>query len=151
MKRMNYYDHLNELKGKLQSIEKALLEDSFKEPMLSVLLNVLIEEIRELDFKYEVPFVLDKNKYHFYSYINFANKYKSKLLVDLQELQYEMNRKNTNKKRSLALLQGMIETDLYTSHVKKKINKWVNTTGITVHSQAVYTDRLKGVENNEGN
>ncbi|BDG37241.1 hypothetical protein PcaKH15_31470 [Parageobacillus caldoxylosilyticus] len=104
-------------------VEKALRNGTYKAeaPMLTVLLEEALEEIKNTSFQFEVPCSSDTNIEHLKTYENLALKYKAKLLVDIRKLQHEINKKNVNGKYCLNLVQKIIESNLYMNHVKAMI------------------------------
>ncbi|QGQ47251.1 hypothetical protein [Metabacillus sediminilitoris] len=138
---------MNSIKQNLQYIEKSIISGTLNEQkvIIAVILSEVIEAVKEFTFTYQVPVSIYKG--HLETFICLAEKEKSRLLADLQELHYELERKKTNEKRALQLVEKMLVTDLYKDEVQRSINKWVNVSpakyGIT--TAIVYT-RKKGCE-----
>lgn len=116
------------IKQNLSYISKSLLNNTHKEQavIINVMLEETIQEVKETTFVYEVPFCSVKEDYHIPIYVNRSKKAKFSILCDLQELQAELNKKTTNVKRCLALVQKMLNNNLYQDSINKTINKWVN-------------------------
>jgi hypothetical protein len=71
-------------------VEKALRNGTYKAE--APILTVLLEEIKNTSFQFEVPCSSDTNIEHLKTYENLALKYKAKLLVDIRKLQHEINK-----------------------------------------------------------
>ncbi|WP_368298542.1 hypothetical protein [Cytobacillus firmus] len=95
--------------------------------ILSVLLSETIEEVRETTFKYEVPYIDysgDNSGGNLATYKDMGKRFKSKVLAELEEVQKQLNKKNTGVNRCLAILNNLINTNLYTDKVNAKIKQW---------------------------
>jgi sensor c-di-GMP phosphodiesterase-like protein len=71
-------------------VEKALRNGTYKAE--APILTVLLEEIKNTSFQFEVPCSSDTNIEHLKTYENLALKYKAKMLVDIRKLQHEINK-----------------------------------------------------------
>jgi hypothetical protein len=128
------------VKQNLEYIQKSVLNGTHKEQsaILSVIVAETFEVIKNMKFFYEVPFSNDKNTNHFYTYSSMGKTSKAKLLADLEEIQNEISKRNTNTKHVLILIQSMLQTNLYKDGVQASINKWVNTSNFTTRYQLIY-------------
>ncbi|QPC47364.1 hypothetical protein [Mangrovibacillus cuniculi] len=135
-------NQIAEILQKLQYIQHCIEEGTHKEN--SAIIHVITEEIivfiRNYDFMYHAEYALERNMLHLDHYRNLANQEKARLLSDLEELQRELNKKEPNLKRSLVLVTGMIETELYKDSVQKKINKWMNLSRVPDRQFKLYTN-----------
>ncbi|MEE6451713.1 hypothetical protein RAH41_14150 [Gottfriedia acidiceleris] len=111
------------IKQNLSYIEKSLLNETHKEQgaIIHLMFTETILRVKETTFIYEVPYSSENYQKHMYSFISISRK--ATLLTDLEELHAEISKKNTNIKRSLVLVQKMLNNDLYKSEVKEVINK----------------------------
>lgn len=109
---------------KLNYIKNSLMNDTYKEQsaIIQMLISETIQLIRETSFVYEIPYNNSNHTAHIRTYANRGRKAKASLIVDLEELQIEL--KKGNVKRCLAIIDGMLSSDLYTSDVKKKTQQW---------------------------
>ncbi|MGE6630747.1 hypothetical protein [Bacillus sp. NPDC077027] len=107
----------------LQYIEKSLLDDSYKEklPILTVLLSEVYASVKAFDVEYKVP--VSVHREHLQTFINLATQEKYRLLSDLQELNCELHKKNTN--RSLQLVKHMLDSDLYKERVQESLDMFI--------------------------
>jgi hypothetical protein len=107
-------------------VEKALRNGTYKaeKPMLTVLLEEALEEIKNTSWQFEIPCTCTGHKEHLKTYENTALKYKSKLLADLRELQHLLNKKDVPEKKCLQMVRKLIETNLYMNYVKEMIDKF---------------------------
>jgi hypothetical protein len=107
-------------------IEKVLREGTYnaEKPMLTVLLNEALEEIKKSSWEFEVPLTCTGHKEHVKTYENLALKHKSKLMADLRELQHLLNKKDVPEKKCLQMVRKLIETNLYMNYVKELIAKF---------------------------
>ncbi|WP_226619766.1 hypothetical protein [Cytobacillus firmus] len=139
MKHEELKSHENVIQN-LQYIERSLLNNTYKEQsaILSLIVAETFELIRNMKVFYEVPYSSGNHTNHFYTFSLMAKQEKSKLLADMEEVQRELSIKNTNVKRVLVLIKGMLETNLYKDHVQASLDKWKNTTNFTTKYQLIY-------------
>ncbi|MFE1246069.1 hypothetical protein ACFW35_18320 [Fictibacillus sp. NPDC058756] len=95
-----------------------------QKPILSVLLAEVYDAVKSFDVEYKVP--VSVHREHVQTFINLATQEKYRLLSDVQELQSELHKKNTN--RSLQLVKNMLVTDLYRNKVRKSLDKFIPST-----------------------
>jgi hypothetical protein len=124
----NLNQHLNHVKHNLQYLKQALDTGTYQEqkPILQVLLAESIEAVRETTLNFDMYYDNDRYTYHVYAYVLRIKKAKAELIVMLQELQYELSRKQVNVKRSLLLVNRLLDTELNTKDVQETIEKWVS-------------------------
>jgi hypothetical protein len=136
-------DKLKQIKNNLSYI-KASIENGTHLEQKAILHLIIIETIeaaREIDFSFKVPYSSENHMNHMYTFFSYGMKAKACLLADLEELKKEVRRKNGNKKRSLAIIQNLLTSDLCRRDVKNKIAKWVNTTSFQTKHKVIYTDK----------
>lgn len=116
------------VKQNLQYIQRSLSSGTHKEQtaILHLMMNETLEAVRNKSFQYETAYSSDKNLNHMYTYICLSKKAKASILADLQELQILHSRKNDSK-RCLAIVQKLLQNNLYQNEVNGVVNSWVNT------------------------
>lgn len=118
--------NVNNIKQNLNYIKTVIENGSLKENR--VIINVMIAEtihgLKNTAFLFKVKYTSEGYKMHYSSYEKRAKKYKSRLLVDMEELERKLNKKPVNEKTCKKLIQKMLDTDLYTSYIQAIINQW---------------------------
>lgn len=131
---------MESIKQNLSFIKRSLLNETHKENCVSIQL-ILVETIlavKETTFKYEVPYSSENYLKHHYTFLTRSRKCKYKLLADLEELKCELNRRNTNVKRCLTLINKLLQNNLYQNSVNGVINSWTNTTTFKTKTKTLH-------------
>lgn len=115
----------------LVQVQKSLEQGTYKtdSAILTVLINESIKEISNSKYQFEAFYCSENWKEHFVSYENLSNKYKAAIICDLHELDYELNKDKVNRLKCLVMVQEMINSKLYSSYVKRVVDKWVTKNG----------------------
>jgi hypothetical protein len=118
------------IKQNLQYIQRSIVQETHFEQsaILDLMLLETVLAIRQHTFKYEAKYSSDINNSHFKIYIQRSRKAKYCLLADLEELTGELGKKNLNSKRCTAIIEKVLQNDLYQNDVKLVINRFRNTT-----------------------
>jgi hypothetical protein len=135
-------DKLKQIKNNLFYIQTSIENGTDKEQaaILALILTETIEAAREIDFSFKVPYSSENHMNHMYTFFQYGQQAKAKLITDLQELSRELTVKKGNAKRSLKIIEKLLQNNLYKGEVNSKINKWVNTSGLSTKHQLIYTD-----------
>ncbi|PFW76577.1 hypothetical protein COL23_11450 [Priestia aryabhattai] len=114
------------IKQNLKYIKTMIENGSLKENrvIIHVMIAETIQGLKNTAFLFKVKYTGAGNKMHYQSYEKRAKKYRSKLLVDMEELERKLNKKPVNEKACKKLIQKMLDTDLYTSYTQAVINQW---------------------------
>lgn len=114
------------IKQNLKYIKTMIENGSLKENrvIIHVMIAETIQGLKNTAFLFEVKYTGKGYKMHYSSYVNRAKKYKSKLLVDMKELESKLNKKPINEKACKKFIQKILDTDLYTSYTQAVINQW---------------------------
>ncbi|MEH6949631.1 hypothetical protein V7068_21840 [Bacillus sp. JJ634] len=124
----------------LKYIKKSLESNTHQaqQPILTLMISETIQLVRETSFIYEVPLNNNTHIEHFRSYANRGLKAKASLIADMEDLQMEL--KKGNVKRCLAVIDGMLSSDLYTNPVKNKISKWVPLRNVGLKTKQIIVE-----------
>lgn len=130
------------IKQNLQYIAKSIENGTHKEQsaILHLMIVETIQDMKELDTTFQVPYSTESYKHHFQAYINTASKYKATLLTNMEEVERELFTRKGNPQRALKLIQQMLQTNLYKDNVIHKIYKWVNTTHTPTKTEIIYSN-----------
>jgi hypothetical protein len=138
-------DKLKQIKNNLSYVQASINNGSDKEQaaILALIITETIEAARSFDLSYKLPYSSEKHKNHMYTFYNYAEQTKAKLISDLQEIQRELSIKKGNTKRVLKLIEKLLLNNLYKNELNSKIRRWRNTTSFPTSYQVIYT-KLKG-------
>ncbi|MGM0835417.1 MAG: hypothetical protein ACQEV7_04625 [Bacillota bacterium] len=118
------------VKQNLAYIKQTMENDTHREQ--SAIIHMLIEDIllsvKDHVFNYEVPYVMDKDKFHFKVFVSRSRQAKASLTCDLHELNHLITNKHTDKniKRSVGIINKLLQNNLYQDEIHRTINKWIN-------------------------
>lgn len=114
------------IKQNLKYIKTMIENGSLKENrvIIHVMIAETIHALKNTAFLFKVKYTSEGYKMHYSSYEKRAKKYKSRLLVDMKELERELNKQRIKQKTCKKLIQKMLDTDLYTSYTQAVINQW---------------------------
>ena len=115
---------MESIKQNIEYIQKSILNNTHREQgaIIALIISETITAIKEATFSYDVPCVPNKANAHFAVITNKVKQAKSSLISDLQELEGCLKRNNT--KRSLNIIQKMLDNNLYMNDVKRVIDNW---------------------------
>ena len=122
--------NVNNIKQNLKYIKTMIENGSLKENrvIIHVMIAETIQGLKNTAFLFEVKYTSEGYKMHYSSYEKRAKKYRSRLLVDMEELERKLNKKPVNEKTCKKLIQKMLDTDLYTFYTQAVINQWQSKT-----------------------
>jgi hypothetical protein len=87
-------------KQNLAFIKQSMENGTYREQ--SAMIHMMIEDIlismKYHVFNYEVPYVMDKDKYHIKVYVSRSRKAKASMMCDLHELHNLITNKHTDRK-----------------------------------------------------
>lgn len=131
---------MESIKQNLCYIKRSLMNGTNKEQgaIIHLMLVETIEAVKETTFRYEVQYSSENYLKHNYTFITRSRMYKYKLLADLEELQCELSKRNTNVQRFLILLNKLLQNNLYQVQVNGVINKWTNTTAFKTKTKTLH-------------
>jgi hypothetical protein len=135
-------DKLKQIKNNLSYIKASIENGTDKEQaaILHLIVSETIEAAQKTDISFKVPYSSENHMNHMYTFFQYGQQAKAKLLTNLEELKREITRRNGNTKRSLAVVENLLTSDLCRRDVKNKVDKWVNTTSFPTKHQIIYTD-----------
>ncbi|WP_163583424.1 hypothetical protein [Gracilibacillus saliphilus] len=119
-------DNLKYTLKKLKAIKLAMNVKKYRNEVykLSILVSEIHQELKETELKYYANYTTENNQQHVNYYRQRALAFKNKALVELEELEAELNKRNVNLARCNVLLDNLIETELRMKDVEKLLSKW---------------------------
>lgn len=128
------------IKQNLQYIKSAIDAGTLQEqkPIINVMLSEVVEAVRTITFYYDVQYSSENYQNHFSAFIRLSHKRKFMILADLEDLQSELQRRNTHEKLCSSILNNLIQSDLYACVVQDVIDSWHNTTTHKTRYKTIY-------------
>lgn len=90
--------------------------------MLLFALNECTAKIKATTFQYEVNYVSDKHQAHFRTVLQYANRFRAKLLTDVENMEM-LIKHNKGERICLQIINKLLDTNLYMDVVRKKAEK----------------------------
>lgn len=115
---------MESVKQNLQYVKTAIEKGEMKKnaPMLLFALNECTAKIKATTFQYEVNYVSDKHQAHFRTVLQYANRFRAKLLTDVENLEMHIKH-NKGERICLQIIKKLLDTNLYMDIVRKKASK----------------------------
>jgi hypothetical protein len=116
------------IKQNLQYILKVLHDGTYEaqKPIIQVMMNETVEAVQKTTFKYDAPYNNENYLHHHHTFVCLSRKAKCSLMADIQQLQSTLARKNFNVKTCEAIINKLLQSNLYQCEVQGVINNWVN-------------------------
>ncbi len=115
------------VKKNLLYVKQALETGTHKEQsaIIHLMLEDVILSVQENVFKYEIPYVMDKDTYHFNVFVERSRKAKASILCDLHELQVYMS-KGIYEKRCVVIIDKLFANNFHQNEIHQSISRWKN-------------------------
>lgn len=86
------------------------------------------EELKQINFEYDVPFLSEIRRKHFVAYTHLARKYNSMIFANFDDIERELRKPKPNVNYCVKVIQKLIESNFHRNLVQNKLNRFIPVT-----------------------